>query len=151
MIHLSIPSTNSFLNLFVFFIVVLVQLSPFSPHHAPHPPQTYPLWLCPYVLYTCSLMALPLISPIILLSPPLWLLSVCSLFQCLWFYFACLFVLSFKKSLLNAKYMSRTVVRIDEIPMSNIDEAPTCSLMEDIGNEPENDFTHIWHLMNKLK
>ena len=28
------------------------------------------------------------------LSPsPVWLLSVCSLFHCLWFYFACLFVL----------------------------------------------------------
>ena len=53
-------------------------------------PWTYPFWLCPCVPYTCSLMALPLFSPIIPLSPPLWLLSVSSLFQCLWLYFACL-------------------------------------------------------------
>ena len=39
-------------------------------------------------------MTLPLCSPIITLPlPTLWLLSACSLFQCLWFYFACLFVL----------------------------------------------------------
>ena len=32
----------------------------------PHlPPWTNPLWLCPCVLYTCSLIALPLFSPII--------------------------------------------------------------------------------------
>ena len=37
-------------------------------------------------------MTLPLFSPIIPLPPPLWLLSVYSLFQCLWLYFACLFV-----------------------------------------------------------
>ena len=56
-------------------------------------PQTYCLWLCPCVLYTCSLMDLPLFSSIIPLPPPLWLLSVCSLFQCFWLYFVCLFVL----------------------------------------------------------
>ena len=38
-------------------------------------------------------MALPLFSSITPLSPPLWLLSVCSLFQCLWLYFAGFFVL----------------------------------------------------------
>ena len=85
--------------LLTYFIVVQVQLSPFSPHHTPAPPiltshpQTYPLRLCPWVLYTCSLMALPLFSPIIPLPPPLWLLSVCSLFQHLCFCFACLSVL----------------------------------------------------------
>ena len=86
-------------HLFFFFIVVPVQLSLFShhyfplPHLPPSPALTpSPLWLCPWVLYTCSLMILPLVSPIIALPPPLWLLSVCSSFQCLWLYFACLFV-----------------------------------------------------------
>ena len=40
-----------------------------------HPP-TCPLWLCPCVLYTRSLMALPLCSPINPFHPPLWLLLV---------------------------------------------------------------------------
>ena len=88
-----------------FFTVFQVQLSPFSSHHSPHPshPHLPPLisppsldptslWLCPCVLYTCSLMTLPPF-PHYLLPPPIWLLSVCSLFQCLSLYFACLFVL----------------------------------------------------------
>ena len=44
-----------------FFIVVQVQLSPFSPHYSPLLPPSPPatlnptlLWLCPCVLYTCS-------------------------------------------------------------------------------------------------
>ena len=42
-------------------------------------PQSYPsLWLSPWVLYTCSLMILCLLSLVISLPPPLWLLSVCS-------------------------------------------------------------------------
>ena len=40
----------------------------------------------------CSLIAICLFSPNIPLPTPFWLLSVCSLFQCLWLYFACLFV-----------------------------------------------------------
>ena len=59
--------------LFYFFIVVQVQLSLFSCHHfpLPHPlqlPTLNPsrLWLCPWVLYTCSLTTLPLLS---LLTP----------------------------------------------------------------------------------
>ena len=62
--------------------------SPSLPTHNP-----FPVWLCPCVLYTCSLTALSLFTPVFTLSPPLWLLSVCSLFPSLWFYFACLFVL----------------------------------------------------------
>ena len=54
-----------------------------------------PGYLCPWVLYTCSWTTLPLFSPVIPLPSP-WLLSVCSLFQCLWLYFACLFVLLIK-------------------------------------------------------
>ena len=67
-----------------FFIVVQGQLSPFSHHHFPQlhplPPPTLnpsPLWLCPWVLYTCSLMTLPLPS---LLSPCLSPLVTASLF-----------------------------------------------------------------------
>ena len=58
----------------------------------PLPPPTLnpsPLWLCPWVLYTCSLMTLPLLSSSITLPTPLCLLSVCSLFQCLCLCFAC--------------------------------------------------------------
>ena len=64
----------------------------------PHPcptPTLHPthLGFCSQVLYTCSLVTLPLLSPTIPLLPSLWLPSLCSLFQCLWLYFACLFVL----------------------------------------------------------
>ena len=57
------------------FIVVQVQLSPFScllfppPHPPPPPAHPSPLWLCPWALYTCFLMTLPFLSP--LLSSPL--------------------------------------------------------------------------------
>ena len=51
-------------------------LPPFGPvSFIPFPWQLFPLF------------------PIIPLQPSLWLLSICSLFQCLWLYFACLFVL----------------------------------------------------------
>ena len=48
--------------------------------------------------HTYSLMTLSLLSPIISLCPPLWLLSVCYLFQCIWLYLvvAWLFVLLIK-------------------------------------------------------
>ena len=55
-----------------FFIVVQVQLFPFSchhfPRHHPHPLPTLnlsPLWLCPWVLYTCSLMTLSFFPAVI--------------------------------------------------------------------------------------
>ena len=54
-------------------------VSIFSPLWPPAPsiptshPLTHPLWLCPHVLHTGSLMACPLLSPIIPLPPPLWL------------------------------------------------------------------------------
>ena len=130
-IYVLLPSDfNGFLFLFscflfIYFIVVQLQLSPFLPFLSPAlPPQPptfnptpppvvfkkkfycysitvvcffspslHPCCLSPWVLYTCSLTILSLLSPIIPLLPPLWLLLVCSLFQCLWLYFACLFVL----------------------------------------------------------
>ena len=82
----------------LFFIVVQVQLSPFSPHHylPPHPsppPNLSPtprlaLSMGPFYIFIDDS---PPFSPIIP-SPTLWLLSVCSLCQCLCLYFACLFV-----------------------------------------------------------
>ena len=68
--------------IFIFhFFIVQVQLSPLSCYHfpMPHPPppptlNLSPLWLCPWVLYTCSLMTHPLFSPII--SPPSPLVNV---------------------------------------------------------------------------
>ena len=56
--------------------VIQVQLSPFPRHHTPPPPiptshpWTYPLWLCLWVLYTCSLMTFSLFPPIISLPLP---------------------------------------------------------------------------------
>ena len=91
------------LSFFVFFLnffyccsstVVSIPLlhSP-CPTHPLLPTLILPLWLCPCVLYTCSLTTLSLFSPIIPLSPSLWLLTLCSLFPCPWFCFAHLFVL----------------------------------------------------------
>ena len=73
----------------LFKIVVQLQLSPFptptNPHHPTHPhlpPSILPLlWLSPCVLYTCALMILPHF-PCYPLPTLLWVLSVCSLFQC---------------------------------------------------------------------
>ena len=97
------PTQITFLNFFpvtfFFYYCSSTVVSIFTPALLPaspiptSDPQTYCLWLCPCVLYTCSLMDLPLFSSIIPLPPPLWLLSVCSLFQCFWLYFVCLFVL----------------------------------------------------------
>ena len=78
------------------FIVVQVQLSPFSPHHSPllHPSPALTLEPIPFVLSLCpSYLFLDGPSPIFShypSPPPLWLLSICSLFQCFWLYFACL-------------------------------------------------------------
>ena len=94
----------TFFFLFNFFVYILLLFKYSCLHFLTttllshtYPPPTLnptPLWLCPWVLYICSLMTLPLLSP---LSPspwPLWLLPVCSLFQCLWLYF-CLLVCLF--------------------------------------------------------
>ena len=54
--------------------------------HTPHP------CYCPCVLYNCSCKPFTLF-PWNSLPSPLWSLSAFSQFQCLWLYFACLFVL----------------------------------------------------------
>ena len=84
------------INMFIFSFfyccsntVVSIFLPPLLPSH----PQSFP----PLALSMSSLYMFldePSLSfPCYLPSTPLWLLSVCSLCQCLWLYFACLFVL----------------------------------------------------------
>ena len=83
-----------FIYLFIYYFSSTV-VSIFTPAPAPTPlilashPWTYPLCLCPHVFFTCSVMVLPLFPPIISLPTPLCLLSISSLFQCLWLSFAC--------------------------------------------------------------
>ena len=50
-------------------------LSPAPPTPTSHP-QSYPLWLCPWVLYTCSLMTLSLLSPVTPFPSPLVTVSL---------------------------------------------------------------------------
>ena len=86
-----------FLSLFSFFIVIHVQLSPFSPHHClslqPSPPAT--LNLIPFGFVHVSFIHVPWWSfsffpcyP----PPPSPLITVSLFFvQCVWLYFACFF------------------------------------------------------------
>ena len=62
-----------------------------SPSHFPHISNPHPV-NCPCVLYNYSCKPFTLF-PWNSLPSPFWSLSACSQFQCLWFYFACLFVL----------------------------------------------------------
>ena len=75
----------------LFSIVVQVQLFPFSSITLPCPTHPHlPPSMCPlYKFLDDPSPSFPSYHP----PPPLWLLSVCSLFQCLWLYFACLLVL----------------------------------------------------------
>ena len=93
------------------FIFVQVQLSPFPHHHFPLPHPTPPLalnpilfWPCPWVPLYMFLHDPPPSFPHYL--PPLSpLVTVCSLFQCLWLYFACLFVLLIRFHLYVRSYI----------------------------------------------
>ena len=97
------PQTPQMYYLFIYLLFIYLSLlfmysclphpTSTSPHPLPPTLNPSPLWLCPWVFYTCSLMNLSLLCPVILLPSSLCLLSVCSLFQCFWLYFACLFVL----------------------------------------------------------
>ena len=78
------------------FVVVQVLVSIFLPPLPSSPvPPFHPWSYPPLTLFVCPLYMFlddpSLFFPFILLLPPLWSLSVCSLFQCLWLYFACLF------------------------------------------------------------
>ena len=86
-----------FIYLFIifktFFIAVQVQFSVFSLHPSPPPSSvSTPPCYCPCVLYNCSCKPFTLF-PYNPLPSPVWSLSACSQFQCLWLYFACLFIL----------------------------------------------------------
>ena len=78
----------------IFFYCCSSTVISIFPLPLPHGP---PLILRPFGFVHVSFIHVPWqplpFSPIIPLPTPLWLLSVCSLFQCLWLYFACLFVL----------------------------------------------------------
>ena len=81
---LSISEFGTFFhnNSWAVLIVVQVQLSPFSPHHD-LPPSNLPslaLSVCPLYMFLDGPSP---IFPNYPIPPPLWLLSVCSLFQCL--------------------------------------------------------------------
>ena len=94
------------LNYFFFFSFLFLLLFYYSCPNS-HPPnfgllcpahtcshsQSPPCCLCPWVLYTISLTRPFPFFPPLPPPPPFWSLSVCSLFPCLWFCFACLFVL----------------------------------------------------------
>ena len=74
-------------------LIIPPLLSSALPAPTSHIQSYHPHCLCPWVLYMFLDFTLPLLSPLIILPPLLWSLSVCSLFPCLWFYLAHLFVL----------------------------------------------------------
>ena len=75
-------------TVFCLFLPPSPTLQPFPPPSHFHTPSVN----CPCVLYNCSCKPFTLF-PWNSLPSPLWSLSACSQFQCLWLYFACLFVL----------------------------------------------------------
>ena len=99
-----LPGLQIFFLSFSFFIVVQLQLSPLSPQYSlppypPHLPHSLRPAPTPVVFVHGSFIHVPWrpfpFFPLLYTTYPssLWLLSVCSLFPCLWFYFAPLFVI----------------------------------------------------------
>ena len=87
-------------NLFIFiFLLLNYSCAHFPPITLPNPTHPHlPHSMSPQVVFVHgSFIHVPWwpfpFFPHYSLPPPLWLLSVCSLCQCLWFYFASLFVL----------------------------------------------------------
>ena len=88
-----------FLHIFNCHSSTIVSISPMPLPPTLAIPTSHPWSYPPLALSMCPLyMFLDDPAPSSPLCPPprLWLLSVCSLFQCLWLYFACLFVLLFR-------------------------------------------------------
>ena len=102
------------MRIFFFFsfslcIVVQTQLSPFSYHQFPPPPRlTHPAPFLHLALSTCPLSMFrdspSPVCPCYPSSPSPLLLSDCSLFQCFWLYYACLFILLIRFHILVRLY-----------------------------------------------
>ena len=84
---------TAFLKFYFYFLLLFKYSFLDFPRLSP-PPTLDPT--CPLALSMCPLYVFlgdpSSFSPHYPLPPPLWFLSVCSLFQCLWLYFACLLV-----------------------------------------------------------
>ena len=95
-----IQTFSSFLFFFLCFNCCPSTVVSISLHHSYPTPAiltSHPWSYSPLALSMCPLYMFlddpSPCSPNYPLPPPLWLLSVCSLFQCFWFYFACLLFL----------------------------------------------------------
>ena len=102
---------NYFIIIIIIIIVLLFKYSclHFLPTTPPHPshPHLPPSILAPFgFVHVSFIYALDGPTPISSYYPPpsLWLLSVYSLFQCLWLYFPCLFVLLIRSHLQVRSY-----------------------------------------------
>ena len=87
---------NSFFLFFCGFLLFIYSCPHFSLITLPcptHPPTSSPVIFVHRSLYMFLELTLLLLSLVMSLPPPLWSLSICSSFPCLWFYFARLFVL----------------------------------------------------------
>ena len=91
---------NSFFLFFCGFLLFIYSCPHFSLITLPRPSHPWPPTFNPFpiIFDHGSFIHVPWLDPsplfpIIPLLSPLWLLLVCSLFPCLWFYFSCLFVL----------------------------------------------------------
>ena len=92
---------SEWVSFFSYFLLLFHYSCPhFSPITLPRPTHPWPPTFNPFpiIFDHGSFIHVPWLDPsplfpIIPLLSPLWLLLVCSLFPCLWFYFSCLFVL----------------------------------------------------------
>ena len=77
-----------FLNCHSIIFVPIFSPLPISAHPIPHSHSQFPPCCpCPWVIHTYSLTSPFPFFPPLRPFPHLWLLSVCSVFPCLWFYF----------------------------------------------------------------
>ena len=102
------PVYSFFFHFVVFYwcssTLVCLSPSPLLPSHPHLSCLTRPnldLCMCPLYLFLKTVHHFP---PFICPPCPLWLLTVCSSFQCLWLYFACLFVLLIRSHLKVRSY-----------------------------------------------